>query len=88
MLTLKLTTIGNSVGVVLAKEALDKLHLEKGDKMYPQPSGYRRQQTHSLYCNGAVPALNGQALIADDPSYIVSILKLADGSLIETELAD
>jgi len=34
MLTLKLTAVGNSVGVVLPKEALDKLHLEKGDKVY------------------------------------------------------
>lgn len=33
-------------------------------------------------------ALNGQELIADDPSCIVTILKLADGSLTETELAD
>ncbi|SJM92926.1 putative addiction module antidote [Crenothrix polyspora] len=43
MLTLKLTAIGNSVGVVLPKEALDKLHLEKGDKMYltESPEGFR-----------------------------------------------
>ncbi|MGZ5009314.1 MAG: type II toxin-antitoxin system death-on-curing family toxin [Methylobacter sp.] len=33
-------------------------------------------------------ALNGQELIADDPSCIVTILKLAEGSLSETELAD
>jgi antitoxin component of MazEF toxin-antitoxin module len=32
MLKLKLTTVGNSVGVVLPKETLDKLHLEKGDR--------------------------------------------------------
>ena len=31
MLTLKLTAVGNSIGVVFPKEALDKLHLEKGD---------------------------------------------------------
>lgn len=43
MLTLKLTTIGNSVGVVLPKEALDKLHVEKGDKVYltESPDGFR-----------------------------------------------
>lgn len=33
-------------------------------------------------------ALNGQELIADDPSCIVTILKLAEGNLTETELAD
>lgn len=32
-------------------------------------------------------ALNGQELIADDPSCIVTILKLAEGSLTEAELA-
>ena len=43
MLTLKLTTIGNSVGVVLPKEALDRLHLEKGDTVYltESPDGFR-----------------------------------------------
>jgi death-on-curing protein len=33
-------------------------------------------------------ALNGQELIADDPSCIVIILKLAEGGLSETEFAD
>ncbi|MGR9015080.1 MAG: type II toxin-antitoxin system death-on-curing family toxin [Gammaproteobacteria bacterium] len=32
--------------------------------------------------------LNGQELIADDPSCIVTILKLAEGSLTEAEFAD
>lgn len=43
MLALKLTAIGNSVGVVLPKEALDKLHLAKGDKVYltESPDGLR-----------------------------------------------
>ena len=43
MLTLKLTTIGNSVGVVLPKEALDRLHVWKGDKVYlaESPDGFR-----------------------------------------------
>jgi len=43
MLTLKLTAVGNSIGVVLPKEALDKLHLAKGDKMYltESPDGFR-----------------------------------------------
>ncbi len=43
MLELKLTTIGNSVGLVLPKEALTKLKLEKGDTVYltESPDGYR-----------------------------------------------
>jgi putative addiction module antidote len=43
MLKLKLTTVGNSVGVVLPKEALDKLHLEKGDRVFLTefPEGFR-----------------------------------------------
>ncbi|WP_448189702.1 AbrB/MazE/SpoVT family DNA-binding domain-containing protein [Azospirillum sp. sgz301742] len=43
MLALKLTTVGNSVGVVLPKEALSKLKLEKGDTVYltETPDGYR-----------------------------------------------
>lgn len=43
MLTLKLTAVGNSVGIVLPKEALERLHLEKGDKIFltESPDGYR-----------------------------------------------
>jgi putative addiction module antidote len=43
MLTLKLTTIGNSLGVVLPKEALAKLRLEKGDVLFltESPDGFR-----------------------------------------------
>jgi putative addiction module antidote len=43
MLTLKLTTIGNSVGMVLPREVLDKLHLAKGDQVYltESPDGWR-----------------------------------------------
>jgi putative addiction module antidote len=32
--TVKLTTIGNSVGIVLPKEILAKLKVEKGDTLY------------------------------------------------------
>ena len=32
--TVKLTTIGNSVGIVLSKEILTKLNVEKGDTLY------------------------------------------------------
>ena len=34
MSALKLTQIGNSVGVILPKEALARLRLEKGDTVY------------------------------------------------------
>ena len=34
MTELKVTTIGNSTGVVLPKELLAKLRAEKGDKLY------------------------------------------------------
>lgn len=33
MYTLNLTTIGNSTGVILPKEVLTRLRLEKGDKV-------------------------------------------------------
>ncbi|GAB4453698.1 MAG: transcriptional regulator [Armatimonadaceae bacterium] len=34
MTTLKLTTIGNSTGIILSKELLDKLRVQKGDILY------------------------------------------------------
>ena len=42
-LALKLTTVGNSVGVVLPKEALARLKVSKGDILYftEAPDGYR-----------------------------------------------
>lgn len=42
-MTLRLTSIGNSVGVVLPKEALARLKLAKGDTLYltESPDGYR-----------------------------------------------
>ena len=43
MFTLKLTQIGNSVGVVLPKEALTQLKLAKGDTVFltETPGGFR-----------------------------------------------
>lgn len=43
MHTLKLTQIGNSVGVILPKEVLARLKLEKGDTLFltDSPEGYR-----------------------------------------------
>jgi putative addiction module antidote len=39
----KVTTIGNSVGIVLPKEILSRLHVEKGDTLYitESPEGVR-----------------------------------------------
>jgi len=43
MFNLKLTQIGNSVGVILPKELLSRLRLEKGDTLYAteSPEGVR-----------------------------------------------
>ena len=32
--SLKVTTVGNSTGVVLPKEILERLHVSKGDRLY------------------------------------------------------
>ena len=43
MIQLKLTAVGNSLGIVLPKEALARLKLAKGDTVYltDSPDGYR-----------------------------------------------
>ncbi len=43
MLTLKITKVGNSSGLLLPKEALAKLRVEQGDTVYltETPDGYR-----------------------------------------------
>ena len=43
VIELKLTAIGNSLGVVLPKEALARLRVAKGDTVYitESPDGYR-----------------------------------------------
>lgn len=43
MVALKLTSIGNSVGLILPKETLSKLKVDKGDVVYltESPDGYR-----------------------------------------------
>lgn len=40
---LKITTVGNSAGVILPKELLARLHLEKGDELFAleTPDGIR-----------------------------------------------
>jgi putative addiction module antidote len=42
MIALKITQIGNSVGVALPKAALERLHVAKGDQLFlvETPSGY------------------------------------------------
>jgi putative addiction module antidote len=43
MVKLKVTTVGSSTGVVLPKEVLARLKIEKGDTVYltESPEGYR-----------------------------------------------
>jgi putative addiction module antidote len=43
MLTLKITRVGNSAGLVLPKEALSRLKVEQGDTVYltEAPDGFR-----------------------------------------------
>lgn len=43
MVKLKVTTVGTSAGVVLPKEVLSKLKIEKGDTLFltESPEGYR-----------------------------------------------
>lgn len=43
MVKLKVTTVGSSTGVVLPKEVLARLNIEKGDSLFltDSPDGYR-----------------------------------------------
>ena len=43
MQSLKITTVGNSAGVVLPKEVMEKLRVSKGDVLYlvEEKDGYR-----------------------------------------------
>jgi len=43
MLAMKLTTVGNSVALILPKEALARMHVGKGDTVFltETPDGYR-----------------------------------------------
>lgn len=49
MIALKLTQVGNSVGVLLPKEALAKLGVEKGDTLYltDSPGGDMRLSAYN-----------------------------------------
>lgn len=42
VLKAKITTVGNSSGIVLSKEILNKLHVKKGDELFliETPNGY------------------------------------------------
>ena len=43
MKALKVTTVGNSAGVILPKEVLEHLRVSKGDELYlvEEPDGYK-----------------------------------------------
>lgn len=49
MITLKISQVGNSVGIVLSKEALAKLGVAKGDFLYltDSPDGSMRLSPYS-----------------------------------------
>lgn len=42
MIEVKVTTVGSSAGIVLPKEALNKLSIKKGDRLFlvESPNGY------------------------------------------------
>jgi putative addiction module antidote len=48
MLALKLTTVGNSEGFILPREARERLHVRKGDTLYmtEAPGGSFRLTAH------------------------------------------
>ncbi len=43
MRTLKVTTVGNSAGVILPKDILERLRVSKGDELYlvEEPDGFK-----------------------------------------------
>jgi putative addiction module antidote len=53
MIQAKITTIGNSLGLVLPKEALAKLHAKKGDLLYlcESPDGYTLSAYNAEFVN-------------------------------------
>ena len=57
---LKVTTIGNSSGVILPKELLARLHLQKGDELYAMetPDGIQLSTYN--------PTLAAQMEVAED----------------------
>ena len=58
MHALKLTQIGNSVGLVFPKEVLARLDLQKGDTLYltDAPNGYRLTATDPAFESQMVAA--------------------------------
>ena len=57
MLKVKVTAIGNSMGIVLPKEALAKLRAEKGDVLYlvETPEGMTLTPYQGILCLEAIP---------------------------------
>lgn len=51
--TLKITQIGNSLGVILPKELLAKLRVGKGDQLFltETPSGFQIQEHNSEFAH-------------------------------------
>jgi death-on-curing protein len=100
--TLKVTTIGNSVGVILPKEALARprnLHAYADAPELPQLAaacGYGLARSHPFIDGNKrmAPvvaelflALNGLRLDADDRGCVLMLLEVADGSRSEADFA-
>jgi putative addiction module antidote len=58
MIELKLTAIGNSLGVVLPKDALSRLKVGKGDSLFitESPDGYRLTPYNPAFAGQIVAA--------------------------------
>lgn len=65
MTQIKLTTIGNSVGAVLPKEVLEKMHVQKGDYLYliEDENGFRMTPYNEELIN---QVLHGEAIMQED----------------------
>lgn len=74
MIEVKVTQIGNSLGIVLPKEALGTLHVDKGDKLFLVPDA-------DGYCLTALdPEVSRQLAIAEEVTnrYRNTLKKLAE----------
>lgn len=74
MIALKLSQIGNSLGVVLPKEALARLRIEKGDQLYltETPDGYRITPYHPDF---AVQMTEAEAVMAENRDVLRALAK-------------
>ena len=89
MQTLKLTQIGNSVGVILPKDLLAGLVVTKGDTIdaIEQPNGVRPMTPEGDF--GALfIRRNGRRLNAADADAVLRTIAMAAGEPTDDELTD